>query len=102
MGWLSLATRILPKVWRAGSKATSTLWHGGSTVLGAGGKVLTVAAKNPKTTAATGVATFAGWRMLDHPEESLCTAVGKTVRGLLTKVATLPMMPSMALRGRTL
>ncbi len=81
MGWLSLATRILPKVWRAGSKATSTLWHGGSTVLGAGGKVLTVAAKNPKTTAATGVATFAGWRMLDHPEESLGTAVGKTVRG---------------------
>ena len=81
MGWLSLATRILPKVWRAGSKATSTLWHGGSTVLGAGGKALTVAAKNPKTTAATGVATFAGWRMLDHPEESLGTAVGKTVRG---------------------
>ena len=68
-------------MWRAGSKATSTLWHGGSTVLGAGGKVLTVAAKNPKTTAATGVATFAGWRMLDHPEESLGTAVGKTVRG---------------------
>ena len=81
MGWLSLATRILPKVWRAGSKATSTLWHGGSTVLGAGGKALTVAAKNPKATAATGVATFAGWRMLDHPEESLGTAVGKTVRG---------------------
>ena len=70
MGWLSLATRILPKVWRAGSKATSTLWHGGST-----------AARNPKATAATGVATFAGWRMLDHPEESLGTAVGKTVRG---------------------
>ena len=81
MGWLSLATRILSKVWRAGSKATSTLWHGGSTVLGAGGKALTVAAKNPKTTAATGVATFAGWRMLDHPEESLGTTVGKTVRG---------------------
>lgn len=81
MGWLSLATRILPKVWRAGSKATSTLWHGGSTVLGAGGKALTVAARNPKATAATGVATFAGWRMLDHPEESLGTAVGKTVRG---------------------
>lgn len=81
MGWLSLATRILPRVWRAGSKATSTLWHGGSTVLGAGGKALTIAAKNPKATAAIGVATFAGWRMLDHPEESLGTAVGKTVRG---------------------
>ena len=80
-GWLSLATRILPKVWRAGSKATSTLWKGGSTVLGAGGKALTVAAKNPKATAAMGVATFAGWRMLEHPEESVGTAVGKTVRG---------------------
>ena len=44
MGWLSLATRILPKVWRAGTKATSSLC------------------------------------MLDHPEESAGTAVGKTVR----------------------
>ena len=52
MGWLSLATRILPKVWRAGSKATSTVWKGGSAVLGTGGKVLTVAARNPKATAA--------------------------------------------------
>ena len=81
MGWLSLATRILPKVWRAGSKATSTVWKGGSAVLGTGGKALTLAARNPKATAATGVATFAGWRMLEHPEESLGTAVGKTVRG---------------------
>ena len=81
MGWLSLATKIVPKVWRAGSKATSTIWRGGSTVLGTGGKVLSAAARNPKTTAVTGVASFAGWRMLDHPEESLGTAVGKTVRG---------------------
>ena len=50
-------------------------------MLGTGGKVLSAAARNPKTTAVTGVASFAGWRMLDHPEESLGTAVGKTVRG---------------------
>ena len=81
MGWLSLATRILPKVWRAGSKATSTVWRGGSTVLGTGGKLLTAAAKNPKTTAVTGVAAFAGWRQLEHPDESIGTSVGKTVRG---------------------
>ena len=80
MGWLSLATRIVPKVWRAGTKATSSLWRGGSAVLGTSGKVLSVAAKNPKTTVAAGVASFAGWRMLDHPEESAGTAVGKTVR----------------------
>ena len=80
MGWLSLATRILPKVWRAGTKATSSLWRGGTAVLGTSGKVLSVAAKNPKTTVAAGVASFAGWRMLDHPEESAGTAVGKTVR----------------------
>ena len=43
MGWLSLATRILPKVWRAGTKATSSLWRGGSAVLGTSGKVLSVA-----------------------------------------------------------
>ena len=80
MGWLSLATRIVPKVWRAGSKATSTVWHGGGAVLGAGGKVLATAARNPKTTAAVGVGAFAGWHHLEHPEESMGTSVGKTLR----------------------
>ena len=80
MGWLSLATRIVPKVWRAGSKATSTVWHGGSAVLGAGGKVLTTAARNPKTTAAVGIGAFAGWHHLEHPEDSMGTSVGKTLR----------------------
>ena len=74
MGWLSLATRVIPKLWRSGVKATSTLWKGGSTVAGA-------VAKNPKTTAVAGVATFAGWQKLSHPDESFCTAVGKTLRG---------------------
>lgn len=101
MGWLSLATRILPKVWRAGSKATSTVWKGGSAVLGTGGKALTLAARNPKATAATGIATFAGWRMLEHPEESLGTAVGKTVRGQSMKEEISHMMPSMVLLGKT-
>ena len=74
MGWLSLATRVIPKLWRSGVKVTSTLWKGGSSVVGA-------VAKNPKTTAVAGVATFAGWQKLSHPDESLGTAVGKTLRG---------------------
>ena len=47
MGWLSLATRVIPKLWRSGAKVTSTLWKGGSSVVGA-------VAKNPKTTAGKG------------------------------------------------
>ena len=74
MGWLSLATRNIPKLWRNGAKVTSTLWKGGSSVVGA-------VAKNPKTTAVASVATFAGWQKLSHPDESIGTAVGKTLRG---------------------
>ena len=74
MGWLSLATRVIPKLWRSGVKVTSTLWKGGSSVVGA-------VARNPKTTAVASVATFAGWQKLSHPDESLGTAVGKTLRG---------------------
>ena len=74
MGWLSLATRVIPKLWRSGVKVTSTLWKGGSSVVGA-------VAKNPKTTAVASVATFAGWQKLSHPDESIGTAVGKTLRG---------------------
>lgn len=73
MGWLSLATKVIPTLWRGGVKATSKLWQGGSTVVCA-------AAKNPKTTMVTGVATFAGWRKLSNSDESLGTAVGKTLR----------------------
>ena len=74
MGWLSLATKVIPKLWRSGVKATSTLWKGGSTVAG-------TVAKHPKATAAAGFATFAGWQKLSNPDESLGTAVGKTLRG---------------------
>lgn len=74
MGWLSLATRVIPKLWRSGVKVTSTLWKGGSSVVG-------TVAKNPKTTAVASVATFAGWHKLSHPDESIGTAVGKTLRG---------------------
>lgn len=73
MGWLSLATKVIPTLWRGGVKATSKLWQVGSTVVCA-------AAKNPKTTMITGVATFAGWRKLSNSDESLGTAVGKTLR----------------------
>lgn len=73
MGWLSLATKVIPKLWRNGVKATSTLWKGGGTVVG-------TVAKHPKATAAAGFATFAGWHKLSNPDESLGTAVGKTLR----------------------
>lgn len=73
MGWLSLATKVVPKLWRSGVKATSTLWKGGSTVA-------STVAKHPKATAVASVATFAGWRNLSSPDESFGTSVGKIVR----------------------
>lgn len=85
MGWLSLATRVIPKLWRSGAKVTSTLWKGGSSVVGA-------VAKNPKTTAVASVATFAGWQKLSHPDESIGTAVGKRSVVEQTELETLRMM----------
>lgn len=80
MGWLSLGTKVLAKTWKAGAKTTSFLWKGGSTVLGGTAKVAGAAAKNPKTAATLGVASFAGWKMLDDSNKSFGTAVGETVR----------------------
>ena len=80
MGWFSLVTKVVPKLWRGGSKVTSTLWNGGTSVAGAGTKVVTAVAKNPKTTVVTGVAAYAGWDKLTNPNESIGTAVGKTLR----------------------
>ena len=80
MGWFSLVTKVAPKLWRGGAKVTSTLWHGGASVAGAGTKVVTAVAKNPKTTVVTGVAAYAGWDKLTNPDESIGTAVGKTLR----------------------
>lgn len=80
MGWFSLVTKVVPKLWRGGSKVTSTLWNGGTSVAGAGTKVVTAVAKNPKTTVVTGVAAYAGWDKLANPDESIGTAVGKTLR----------------------
>ena len=80
MGWFSLVTKVVPKLWRGGTKVTSTLWNGGASVAGAGTKVVTAVAKNPKTTVVTGVAAYAGWDKLANPDESIGTAVGKTLR----------------------
>jgi len=80
MGWLSLGTKILASTWRAGGKATSFLWRGGSSTLGAAGKVTAAAANNPKTALTLGVASYAGWKTLDNPDKSFGTAVGETVR----------------------
>ena len=84
MGWLSLLTKAVPKLWRSGLKATSTLWQGGKaatvTVANATAKVASAAARNPKTAVVGGVAAFAGWQKLTHSDESYGTAVGKTLR----------------------
>ena len=80
MGWFSLVTKVVPKLWRGGTKVTSTLWNGGASVAGAGTKVVTAVAKTPKTTVVTGVAAYAGWDKLTNPDESIGTAVGKTLR----------------------
>ena len=80
MGWFSLATRLVPQLFRGAAKATSTLWKGGSTVIGSTAKVASAAAKNPKTALALGIGSYAGWSKLNNPDESYGTAVGKTAR----------------------
>lgn len=80
MGWLtSLVTKIVPKVWKAGVQATSSLWRAGSAVTGAGSKVVSAVSHNPKTAAVVGVTTYAGWKRLGT-NDSMGTAVGKTLR----------------------
>ena len=80
MGWLSLVTKVVPKVLTGGTKATSTLWRGGTTVVGAGWKTATTIAAHPKTAIATAVGGWALMHKSENPEESMGTAVGKTVR----------------------
>ena len=80
MGWLtSLVTKVVPKVWKAGTQATSSLWRAGSAVTGAGSKVVSAVSHNPKTAAVVGVTTYAGWKKLGT-NDSMGTAVGKTLR----------------------
>lgn len=63
MGWLSsLVTKVVPKVWKAGVQTTSSLWRAGSSVVGAGNKVVSAVSHNPKTAAVVGVTTYAGWK----------------------------------------
>lgn len=80
MGWLtSLVTKVVPKVWKAGVQATSSLWRAGSSVVGAGSKVTSAVSNNPKTAAVVGITTYAGWKRLGT-NDSMGTAVGKTLR----------------------
>ena len=80
MGWLSsLVTKVVPKVWKAGVQTTSSLWRAGSSVVGAGSKVVSAVSHNPKTAAVVGVTTYAGWKKLGT-NDSMGTAVGKTLR----------------------
>ena len=80
MSWLSIGGKIIPKLFRGGTKATSTLWKGTTavteTAVKAGGAML----KNPKTTVVTGIGAYAGWKMLDEPDKSFGTHVGETAR----------------------
>lgn len=73
MGWFSLATKVIPTIWKGGVKATSSVWKAGGAVLGA-------VARNPKTTVVATIGSYAGWQKLTHPDESVGTAVGKTLR----------------------
>lgn len=73
MGWLSLVTKVIPAVWKGGTKATSSVWKAGGAVVGA-------VAKNPKTTVVATIGSYAGWQKLTHWDESVGTAVGKTLR----------------------
>lgn len=83
MGWLSLGTKIITKTMRSGVNASSTLWKGGTTVMGAAANVAGAAARNPKTAVSLGIASFAGWKMLDNPDKSFGTAVGETTREMV-------------------
>ena len=80
MGWLSLTTKIVPKLWNAGTKATSTMWSGGSAVAGAGWKAGAAIVKNPKTSATLAASSYAGWKILNNPQQTAGTTVGKTLR----------------------
>ncbi len=80
MGWLSsLVTKVVPKVWKAGVQATSSIWRAGSSVVGAGSKVTSAVSNNRKTAAVVGITTYAGWKRLGT-NDSMGTAVGKTLR----------------------
>lgn len=83
MGWLSLGTKIVAKTLRSGTSASSTLWKGGTTVLGSAANVAGAAARNPKTAVTLGVASYAGWKMLDSPDKSYGTSVGESARKLV-------------------
>ncbi len=86
MGWLSLVTRVVPKLFRGATKATSTLWGGGKAVAAGTAKVATAAAKNPKTTMALGIGSYAGWSKLNNPDSSYGTEVGKTVHAAVNEL----------------
>ena len=85
MGWLSIVTKVAPKLWNGGVKATSTLWKGGAAAAGVGVKAGTAVVKNPKTTATLAAGSYAGWKILSNPEQSAGTTVGKTIRESVTE-----------------
>ena len=85
MSWLSIGTRIVPKLFKGGAKATSTLWRGSTAVVKSTAQVAGAAAKNPKTTLAVGIGSYAGWKVIDNPEQSFGTAVGESTREVANK-----------------
>lgn len=87
MSWLSLATKVIPLLWKAGAKATSALFSKGKDVVSATTSMaiqgtkqgLSFAQKNPKVTAVAAAATYAGWNNIGT-SDSLGTSVGKSLR----------------------
>ena len=80
MSWLSIGTKIVPKLFRGGVKATSTLWKGATVTTETAVKAAGAMLRNPKTTVVAGVGAYAGWKMLDEPDKSFGTHVGETAR----------------------
>ena len=76
MAWLSLLTRVVPKLFQVATKATSSVVRGTAKTTA---EVAGVIKNNPKASAVAAVASYAGWKNLGT-NDSFGTSVGKTVR----------------------
>ena len=95
MSWLSIGTKIIPKLFKGGATATSTLWKGTTAVTDASFKLAGTMLKHPKTTIAGGIGAYAGWKMLDNKEnaetndndKTFGTHYGETTKDVASAVA---------------
>ena len=95
MSWLSIGTKVIPKLFKGGTTATSTLWKGTTAVTEASFKLAGTMLKHPKTSIAGGIGAYAGWKMLDNKEnaqinsndKTFGTHFGETTKDAVNKVA---------------